>query len=52
MSPLFSGSQETGKKQVAIRAGSCLAYSLTLKIEETRSSEMSVDFQQTTQHIL
>jgi hypothetical protein len=31
---------------------SCLAYSLTLKMEAIYSSEMSVDFQWTTQHYI
>jgi hypothetical protein len=50
--------KETSMKQVANRAatyftlGSCLAYSLTLKMEATCSSGTSVDFQQTTPHYI
>jgi hypothetical protein len=42
------------KEQVATRAKlvSCLAFSSTLKMEATWSSEMSVDFQWTTQRYI
>jgi hypothetical protein len=39
--------QETNMKQI-----SCLAHSSTLKMEVTFSSEISVDFQQITQHFI
>jgi hypothetical protein len=38
------------QKQVASSA--CLAYSSTMKLEATRSSEMSVDFQWITWHYI